>query len=111
VCAFETVHDMVDPVAALRAMRALRAPDGVVLVGDEKVAESFTAPGDELERFNYGWSVLHCLAVGLLDAHSAGTGTVLRTDTLRRYAADAGFTRVDVLPINNPFWRFYRLRA
>jgi hypothetical protein len=81
-----------------------------VRVADEKVAERFTPNGDELERFNYGWSVLHCLAVGLLDAHSAGTGTVLRTDTLRRYAADAGFTRVDVLPINNPFWRFYRLR-
>ena len=54
--------------------------------------------------------MLHCLAVGLLDADSAGTGTALRTDMLRRYAAEAGFTRVDVLPINNPFWRFYRLR-
>ena len=33
-----------------------------MIVGDEKVAESFTAPGDELERLNYGFSVLHCLA-------------------------------------------------
>jgi SAM-dependent methyltransferase len=44
VCAFETVHDMADPVAALRAMRALRAPGGVVLVGDEKVAEDLHRP-------------------------------------------------------------------
>jgi hypothetical protein len=99
------------PIEALRAARTSLTEMGCVIVADEKVAERFTPNGDELERFNYGWSVLHCLAVGLLDAHSAGTGTVLRTDTLRRYAADAGFTRVDVLPINNPFWRFYRLRA
>ncbi|TDO34833.1 hypothetical protein EV643_12590 [Kribbella sp. VKM Ac-2527] len=37
----------------------------------EKVAETFTAPGDELERFNYGWSALHCLPAR---AHRAGLG-------------------------------------
>jgi SAM-dependent methyltransferase len=110
VTIFEALHDMNHPIDALRATRTSLTEMGCVIVADEKVAERFTPNGDELERFNYGWSVLHCLAVGLLDAHSAGTGTVLRTDTLRRYAADAGFTRVDVLPINNPFWRFYRLR-
>lgn len=110
VTIFEALHDMNHPIDALRATRTSLTEMGCVIVADEKVAERFTPNGDELERFNYGWSVLHCLAVGMLDAHSAGTGTVLRTDTLRRYAADAGFTRVDVLPINNPFWRFYRLR-
>jgi 2-polyprenyl-3-methyl-5-hydroxy-6-metoxy-1,4-benzoquinol methylase len=110
VTIFEALHDMNHPIDALRATRTSLTEMGCVIVADEKVAERFTPNGDELERFNCGWSVLHCLAVGLLDAHSAGTGTVLRTDTLRRYAADAGFTRVDVLPINNPFWRFYRLR-
>jgi hypothetical protein len=53
--------------------------------------------------------VLHCLAVGLLDKDSAGTGTVLRPDTVRAYAAEAGFGGVEVLPIEHDFWRFYRL--
>ncbi|WP_020388742.1 class I SAM-dependent methyltransferase [Kribbella catacumbae] len=106
---FETVHDMADPVAALRAGRALLAPGGAVLVGDEKVAESFTAPGDDLERFNYGWSALHCLPAALTEADSAGTGTVMRPDTLRSYADDAGFATTTVLPIEHDFWRFYRL--
>ncbi|HEX2401433.1 MAG TPA: methyltransferase domain-containing protein [Mycobacterium sp.] len=110
VTIFEALHDMNHPVEALRAMRASLTETGCVIVADEKVAERFTPNGDELERFNYCWSALHCLAVGLLDPDSAGTGTMLRPDTLRRYAADAGFTRVDVLPIENPFWRFYRLR-
>ncbi len=109
VTIFEALHDMNHPVEALRAARASLADGGSVVIADEKVADRFTAPGDELERFNYGWSVLHCLAVGLLDADSAGTGTVLRAETVRAYAAEAGFSNVDVLPIEHDFWRFYRL--
>ena len=45
----------------------------------------------------------------MLDHDSAGTGTVLRAETVRAYATDAGFGRVDVLPIDHEFWRFYRL--
>ena len=111
VTAFETIHDMADPVAALRAMRTLVAPGGAVMVADERVAETFTAPGDELERFNYGWSVLHCLPVGRVDPPALGTGTVMRPETLRRYATDAGFSGVEILPIEHDFWRFYRLRV
>jgi SAM-dependent methyltransferase len=109
VTAFETVHDMSDPVTVLRAMRALIAPGGAVLVADEKVAEAFTAPGDELERFMYGWSVLHCLPVGRVDPPALGTGTVMRPDILRGYARQAGFSGVEILPIEHDFWRFYRL--
>ena len=109
VTIFEALHDMNHPVAALRAARSMLADGGSVVIGDERVADTFTAPGDEIERFNYGWSVVHCLAVGMLDADSAGTGTVIRADQVRNYATEAGFTQVEVLPIDNDFWRFYRL--
>jgi hypothetical protein len=33
----------------------------------------------------------------------------MRPGTLARYATEAGFSRVDVLPIEHDFWRFYRL--
>jgi redox-sensitive bicupin YhaK (pirin superfamily) len=45
----------------------------------------------------------------MLDQDSAGTGTVIRPDTVRSYAAAAGFSHVEVLPIEHDFWRFYRL--
>jgi 2-polyprenyl-3-methyl-5-hydroxy-6-metoxy-1,4-benzoquinol methylase len=109
VTAFETIHDMSDPVAALAAMRSLVAPGGAVLVADERVAEAFSAPGEDLERFNYGWSVLHCLPVGRVDPPALGTGTVMRPETLRRYAREAGFSGVSILPIEHDSWRFYRL--
>jgi hypothetical protein len=34
----------------------------------------------------------------------------MRPDTLRRYARAAGFADVQVLPVQDDFFRFYRLR-
>jgi SAM-dependent methyltransferase len=106
---FEALHDMNHPVQALRTARGSLAPEGSVVIADERVADRFTAPGDEVERFNFGWSILHCLTVGMLDEDSAGTGTAIRADTVRSYAAEAGFRHAEVLPIEHDFWRFYRL--
>ncbi len=108
-CFFECLHDMPRPVDALRRARELLAPGGCVLVGDEKTAEVFTAPGDELERSHYAWSVLSCLPYGMSGEDPAGTGTVMRPSTLRGYAAEAGLGRFQVLPIEHRDWRFYLL--
>lgn len=109
VTAFECVHDLADPVGALRTMRRLTAPGGTVLVVDERVGETFTAQGNDVEGLMYGWSILHCLPVGMVDPPAMGTGTVMRAGTLRAYAQEAGFSAVDVLPIENFFFQFYRL--
>ncbi len=108
--AVECVHDMSDPVGVLDAMRRLVGPGGTVLIVDERVPDAFAPNGDEVERMMYGWSVLHCLPVGMSDQPSAGTGTAMRPDTLREYTLAAGFGDVEILPIKNDFWRFYRLR-
>ena len=105
----EALHDMSYPVDVLAACRRLLAEGGSVVIGDERVADSFTVPGDDLERFYYGFSMLHCLPVGLVGEGAAGTGTVMRTATVRRYADEAGFQDFEVLPIENDFYRFYRL--
>jgi 2-polyprenyl-3-methyl-5-hydroxy-6-metoxy-1,4-benzoquinol methylase len=105
----EALHDMSYPVDVLRACRGLLAEGGTVVVGDERVADSFPALGDDTERFYYGFSILHCLPVGMVGQGAAGTGTVMRSDTVRRYAEEAGFGGFEVLPIENDFYRFYRL--
>jgi SAM-dependent methyltransferase len=111
VTVFEAIHDMSRPVEVLRALRGLATEDGAVIVMDERVADAFTAPGDEVERLMYTYSVLCCLPVGLADTPSAGTGTVMRADTLRGYASEAGFADVEVLPIEHEVFRFYRLHG
>ena len=93
----------------LNAARTALAPGGAVLVADERVADTFTAPGDEVERIIYGWSVTHCLPTQLVGRPSAALGTVMRSSTVRELADQAGYARVDVLPVDNDFFRLYRL--
>lgn len=64
---------------------------------------------EEVEWMMCGGSVLHCLPVGMAEQLSAATGTVMRLGTLRQYAREAGFSDVEVLPIDHFFFRFYRL--
>ena len=109
ITVFEAVHDLSRPVEVLGALRRALGEGGSVLIADERAAERFGAPGDELERIFYVWSVLHCLPVGMAEQPSAGTGTAMRPETLRGYAEEAGFSKVEVLPIDHDFWRFYLL--
>lgn len=111
VFAIEMLHDVPDPVGVLTTMRGLRAPNGAVLVADERVADEFTAPGDAMERFMYAASVLHCLPVGMVAEGSAATGTVIRSGTVRDYATRAGFAAAAVLPVEHPQFRLYLLEG
>jgi hypothetical protein len=105
----EAVHDMSNPVGVLSNVRGMLVPGGTLIVADERVADAFHAPADEIERLFYGYSVLDCLPAGMVSKPSAETGTVMRRATLERYASDAGFSAVTVLPIEHDFLRFYRL--
>ncbi|MET0739948.1 MAG: class I SAM-dependent methyltransferase [Candidatus Nanopelagicales bacterium] len=110
VTIFEALHDMADPAGALRSARALLAEGGSVLIADERAAERFTAPANDVERFFYGWSVLHCLPATMAEHGPEAAGTALRPSTVERWAKQAGFSEFEVLDIDNPFWRFYRIR-
>ena len=106
----EAIHDMSHPVDVLRAIHAGLAPGGTLIVADERVAEEFRSPGDDIERLMYGFSVLVCLPAAMDDDASAATGTVMRPDTFRGYATDAGFRDVEVLDhIEHDTLRFYRV--
>jgi 2-polyprenyl-3-methyl-5-hydroxy-6-metoxy-1,4-benzoquinol methylase len=108
--AIESIHDMARPVDVLAGIRESLAPGGALIVADERAAEAFAAPGEDVERLLYGFSFLVCLPSGLAEQPSAGTGTVMRPETLRRYASEAGFRDVQVLEqIEHDFLRFYRL--
>jgi SAM-dependent methyltransferase len=109
VLAIECVHDLPRPVEFLATMGRLAAGDGALIVGDMNVAERFTAPGDDVERLMYGYSILICLPDARSHPDSAATGTAMRPETFARYATEAGFREVEVLPIETDFWRFYRL--
>ena len=108
VMAIEMLHDVPDPVGILRTMKRLAGDGGTVLVVDERTEDTFTVPASEMERFFYTFSTLHCLAVSMQNG-GAGTGTVIRPDTVRRYASEAGFDSVRVLDVDHPQFVLYQL--
>ncbi len=110
VLILEALHDMARPVEVLAAVRRALDDDVALLVADEAVAPTFTAPGDGLERMMYGWSITHCLPASLADQPSAAIGTVIREGTVRELATEAGFRRVDVLDVDGGFFRLYAVR-
>lgn len=90
-------------------MKRLVKRTGTVIVMDERVGEHFTGEPDPIEQLIYGFSLICCLPDGRNAPESAATGAVMRPPTLARYAAEAGFTSTEILPLENDFFRFYHL--
>jgi 2-polyprenyl-3-methyl-5-hydroxy-6-metoxy-1,4-benzoquinol methylase len=106
----ESLHDMAQPVGVLAAIRRTLAPTGALVVSDEKVGDAFTAPAEFAERFCYASSVTVCLPMGMAEQPSAAIGTMIRPDTVRRLASEAGFSQVRILDeVEHDAQRFYRL--
>jgi SAM-dependent methyltransferase len=109
---FECLHDMAYPDRVLAATRGQLAEGGTLLVMDEATDDELVAPTeDPIQRLFAGISPLWCLPQGITGPDARPVGTVLRAGRLRELAADAGFGAVEVLPIEHPLFRFYRLTA
>ena len=80
-----------------------------MLVGDERAEDSFTLPRRDSSACTTASASSTACRWGWWGG-AAGTGTVMRPETVRRYADEAGFSGCEVLPIENDFWRFYLLR-
>ena len=60
----------------------------------------------------YGWSVIHCLPTQMAEQPSAALGTVdARRHRARARRPRPASRRVEVLPVENDFFRLYRLHA
>jgi cyclopropane fatty-acyl-phospholipid synthase-like methyltransferase len=109
VLAIECIHDMARPVEVLSAMRRMLTDGGAAIVVDERTRDAFMVTDDPMERLFYVFSTLLCLPAGMAEQPTAATGTVMRASTMESYARDAGFQRVEVLPVDHAQFRFYRL--
>jgi SAM-dependent methyltransferase len=111
VLLIECVHDLPRPVEALQHARAAVRSGGTVLVVDERAAETFTAPGDLTERFFAAASAIWCLPQGRVGADPEPVGALIRPAAMRDLARRAGYADAEILPIEHPAWRFYRMVA
>jgi hypothetical protein len=60
-------------------------------------------------RLYYNFSVLLCLPQSMEYPNSAATGAAMTPSTFRKYAKEAGFSKLDILPVEHFMWQFYRL--
>jgi 2-polyprenyl-3-methyl-5-hydroxy-6-metoxy-1,4-benzoquinol methylase len=110
ICAFDCVHDMVDPKGALRAIRAGLAGDGVFLWSEPNASDDPLENRNPVGRAFQCVSPLHCMTVSL--AHRGeGLGTVIGERGVRALARETGFSHVEKLPIQHPFNQFFALRS
>jgi 2-polyprenyl-3-methyl-5-hydroxy-6-metoxy-1,4-benzoquinol methylase len=108
----EAIHDISRPVEVLDGIRRSLEPGSTLIVTDENVGETFTAPAGMGERFCYASSVTLCLPNSMAEQPSAALGAVMRPETLRRLAQEAGFRDIEILDhIELDAQRFYRLNA
>lgn len=112
VLTWDCLHDMADPAAAMRAIRAALKPDGTWLIVD---INGMPTPeenyGHPLAGLLYSISVLDCLACGTREEGGAGLGTLgLPEPVARKMTAQAGFTRFTVRDFGNPLNSFYEVR-
>jgi 2-polyprenyl-3-methyl-5-hydroxy-6-metoxy-1,4-benzoquinol methylase len=111
ISTFDVVHDTVDPDELLRSIRAMLAPDGIYLMLEMNSADDPADNVGPLATLFYGFSVVYCMTTSL--AHGgAGLGTCgCPPAKVRELSAAAGFSRVERLPLENPFNILYAIRV
>jgi 2-polyprenyl-3-methyl-5-hydroxy-6-metoxy-1,4-benzoquinol methylase len=112
ILTWDCLHDMTEPVEAMRAIRAAIKPDGTWLIVDingmPTPEENYSHP---IGALLYSLSVLDCLACSTHKEGGAGLGTLgLPEPVARKMATEAGFTRFTVRDFGNPLNSFYEVR-
>lgn len=109
----DCLHDMTDPAATARAIRAALADDGTWLLVDIKAHPTYAenVERNPMASLMYGLSVLSCLSSSLSEPDGAGLGTLGLTPAVAEgLARDAGFTRFRRLDVDHPINAFYEIR-
>lgn len=109
VCSFDCIHDMVDPMATLKAIRNVMADDGVYVWSEPNASEKAIDNRNPVGKAFHSISPLHCMTVSLA-FNGAGLGTVIGEKGARDLAQQAGFSNFERLPIQNPFNQFFALK-
>lgn len=102
VLTFGCVHDAEDPVGVLRTIRRLMGETGIAIVIDD-------IPSLAAEK-NRGERTARWLLIDLAQQPGLLSPEIERhTAMLTRYAQQAGFQRIEALPMQHSVFRFYQL--
>jgi len=110
VTTFDVIHDLPDPLAALRRIRSALNDGGTYLMVEPKVAERLEQnTPNPFARMLYGMSCLHCVPQSLAQG-GPGLGACWGEGRARALAERAGFAEFKRLDVRSPAMAFYALR-
>jgi SAM-dependent methyltransferase len=108
---FDVIHDSVDPLGLLRAIRQALAPGGIYVCLDINCSDKLEENRGTLGALFHGISVLYCMTTSLARG-GAGLGTLgFHERNVREYCRRAGFAGVRRVPVENPFNVLYEVKA
>lgn len=110
ITTFDVIHDLPHPVEALERIRAALADGGTYLMmepaAQPSLVDNFTPRG----ILTFGSSLLYCLPQSLVD-DGVGLGAAWGPVRAEQLCRQVGFTRFELLPIDNPYSNFYRVEG
>jgi SAM-dependent methyltransferase len=111
VTTFDVVHDAVDPLGLLKAIRHGLKPDGIYVCLDINCSDKLEENAGPLGAMFHGVSLLYCMTTSLSNG-GVGLGTLgLHEAKVRELSAGAGFRSVRKLPLENPFNNIYEIKS
>ena len=112
VMTLDILHDLSHPERVVEAVRRAIADDGVWLVKDMKVADTFDGNlRNPVLAMMYGFSLTSCLASATAAPDGAGLGTLgLTPSLLQAMSETAGFTSFQVHKTDDPTHLYYEIR-
>jgi SAM-dependent methyltransferase len=109
ITTFDVIHDAVDPLRTLRALRRALASDGFYVCLDTNCSDKLEENISPLGAMLYGFSVLYCMTTSLAWG-GAGLGTLgFHERKVQEMCSEAGFHGVRKVPLENPFNNLYEI--
>jgi hypothetical protein len=94
--AFNCIHDMAHPRAALAGLPRALKPGGVFLWSEAQAADQLEENFTPFGRTMYGASTMHCMTVSLAQG-GEGLGSVIGEELARELVQEAGFSDFQLL--------------
>jgi 2-polyprenyl-3-methyl-5-hydroxy-6-metoxy-1,4-benzoquinol methylase len=110
VCMFDCLHDMGDPVGALKHLKTTLGPDGVLMIVEPAAQDCLKDNLNPVGQLYYGASTMICTPGSLAQEVGLALGAQAGEAALRRVAQEAGFTRFKKAA-ETPFNFVFEVRA
>jgi len=109
VMAFNCIHDMARPRAALAGIRRIVKAEGAFLWSEAQASDRLEENLNPQGRSLYAASTMHCMTVSLAQG-GEGLGSVIGESQARGLAEEAGFSKFEKLAVKNPIHQIFVLR-